>query len=193
MPVAGLRRVSLEFGLSNGDVGVNVLHCKQDVPATFTEAEALALKNLFVAEWWDEYKSSIATVVTLDQVTVADASGGTGLSYEYGIGDTGDAAATPLPYQLAACVSWRTAVNSRSGRGRTFVVGYNEAANTASATIASAVIGELYAAAASLIAGLVAADYQLVVYSRTLDQANAVTTVIVDDRWDIQRRRANVG
>lgn len=191
MSVAGLRRVALEFALSNGDVGVNVLHVLQETPTDFDEAEAIIIKDLFLNEWWDEYKSSIADVVSLANVTVADASGVTGLSYEYGIGDPGLAAATPLPYQLAACVSWRTAVNSRSGRGRTFVVGYNEAANTASAKIASAVIGELYAAAGNLIAQLVIADYRLVVYSRKLDQANEVTTVIVDDRWDVQRRRSN--
>lgn len=191
MPVAGLRRVSMEFALSNGDIAVNVMHVLQDTPSTFTEGQANTLQAVFNVDWWDEYKSSIADVVSLTKITVADASGETGLAYEEGYSEPGLAAATPLPYQLAACVSLRTAVNSRSGRGRIFVCGYNEAANTAAAKIASAVVTELQDAAANLMAALVGVDHQLVVYSRTLDAANPVTTVIVDDRWDVQRRRAN--
>lgn len=191
MAVAGLRRVSLVYDLSNGDQAVNVFHIRQTVPDPFEEVDAQGIATDFETDWWDEIRALISDNVTLDRIEVADASGSTGLRYSFDVGEAGTLVSDPLPFQTALVISLRTALNSRSGRGRIYQCGFGESQNTTSGEPSSAMRTTLQTAMTNLRTELTASGYELVVYSRTLDQANTVTSTQVDGYWDTQRRRAN--
>lgn len=192
MPVAGLRQIVMRYTLGNGDIAVNVMHVKLDLPDIITPVEAAALADIFKVEFFDEFKSSIVSGTVLQEIEVRDASGETGLAYTTTYAAPGTGANTPLPYQVAAVVSWRTGVAGKSFRGRSYIAGWNEAGNSATGRIDAAVVTDLKDAAENLVAALQAVDTPLVIYSRKLDVATPVTSVQVDNRWDIQRRRDNV-
>lgn len=191
MPVAGLRRVSLVYDLSNGDQAVNVFHIREDTPTSFDEADATGIALDFEVDWWDEIKPLISDNVTLDRIEVADASGSTGLKFVTDVADPGTLVSDPLPYQTALVISLRTAVNSRSGRGRIYQCGFGESQNTTAGEPSSTMRTALSDAMTNLRAELISSGYHLGVYSRTLDQFNEVTSHQVDGYWDTQRRRAN--
>lgn len=191
MTAPRMRRVSLEYALSNGDVAVNVLHIRNDVVADFTEAEGTTIAALFDS-FWDDLRPVIADNVSLQTITVRDASGLSAGSVDVApTTPAGGLAADPLPFSIAACVSLKTALNSRSGRGRVYLVGFTETANTSAGLIVSTTRTTITTAFSNLVAALGAADYELGVYSRTLTQFNPVTQISIDGRWDVQRRRNN--
>jgi hypothetical protein len=179
------------YSLSNGDVANNVYHVVQDTPQPFIESDALALADSFNTEFWDDFKTVIADNCVLSAIEVSDASGLTGLSYEFPFAEPGGSASAPLPFQIAYVASLRTSLNTRRGRGRSYHVGFTTASNSTNGNPLSATKNTLAAAYVSLQADLTALGYALCVYSRADDVAREVTSVIIDGRWDVQRRRAN--
>lgn len=112
-----------------------------------------------------------------------------GLSFEYG-GIGQGAASNGLPSDMAVVLSWRTAVNSRRGRGRTYLCGLIE--GHCDEGLLSSVVQAAWATAAhDLATDLTAAGADLAVYSTTAGIANAVTSVKVGRRFDHQQRREN--
>lgn len=192
MPVTGMRKVILRYDLPNLDQAVNVMHVRQDAPATATLAELETLAQVVEDDWWDGIRSAIAANVILNSIVVSDASGETALSFEDVVGEAGTEGTTQvLPMQLAMVLTLRTALNSRSGRGRIYQTGFTEVANTSAGFIVSTTRTDITNAMGAFITGLDTAGYALGVYSRLLDVFNPVSAVTIDSRWDIQRRRAN--
>jgi hypothetical protein len=110
----------------------------------------------------------------------------------------------PLPLNNAVCVTLRTALAGKSFRGRTYIAGYDEAANDAGGRVLAAANEGARAFLANLNANLAAQGFTLAVLSRATDavtipaitrpartgQVNAVTAVIMrDTKWESQRRR----
>lgn len=192
MPVTGLRRVAVEFGLSNGDTAVNVMHIKDNNLGVFdlTEADLIEADLL---TWFDDFKVRIADNVVMERITVSDASGpgGTGLSFEYALSVAGTAVSDPLPYSTALVVSLKTALNSRRGRGRVYLCGFAENSNTNNGEPDSVMRADVLSAFVDLNTALLVHDHALGVYSRTGDVFNPVVTMQCDGHWDTQRRRAN--
>lgn len=192
MAVAGLRRIAMVYDLSNGDQAVNTFHTVERVPTAFDLTEAGLIAGQFSA-FWGDLKGKISNNVSLNKIVVADASTilGTGLWYEFPVGEAGTVVADPLPFQVALVASLRTAVNTRRGRGRVYLCGFTETANTTSGEPVSTLRADLLTYFTDLMTGLDTIDHDLVVYSRTGGNTAIVTNVLIDGYWDTQRRRAN--
>jgi hypothetical protein len=142
--------------ISPGNVAVNTWNVKT-VPQGSTTAEVNAIITA-IRNFYTGLTTLFATVTTWTvgakvlsySATVSDPPvimGGTPLTTTSGTGGT------PMPPQLATCVSWRTALAGRRYRGRTYVgplgsnafsqniisAGAVSAANTAAATLITAV------------------------------------------------------
>ena len=99
---------------------------------------------------------------------------------------------TAAPANAAGVISWRTGVASRSGRGRTYICGVSQTAVTGS------IFTSTWLNVAAVFATVVAAftnsggfltPIRLHVASFTHEYSNAVTSFIVDNYVDSQRRR----
>lgn len=121
---------------------------------------------------------------------------------DVGAGVVGTAAGDVLPYQIALCVTLRTARAGAAYRGRVFLPFYGEVDNTP----AGAILAAAQTAAAAFINGIgtdmTTNGLTFSVVSRpTYDEngtqtragfATPVTTALVRDaRWDTQRRRVS--
>lgn len=102
-----------------------------------------------------------------------------------------------IPSQVAAVLSKRTNVASKSTRGRIYVAFPDEDANEINGTPSAAYLG-LLAAVANLAddtltigAGVNTVTMQPVVYSRKLGTAQPIVVVTVNPRWATQRRRSH--
>jgi len=106
---------------------------------------------------------------------------------------------SPLPPQLAVCVSWRTNVAARWGRGRTFLGPLQTAVSDTVGTVLGSTLTVIRTAAADLITDLAALTptCTLAVHhvirggvERPPNDFTAVVSSSVDARIDTQRRRA---
>lgn len=111
----------------------------------------------------------------------------------------GTATGEALPLQVCGVISKRTAVASRSGRGRSYIPfpaeGDNDALgvpiagyNTKLATMATAMEGSI-----AVVNGANTATLTPVVWSPTLVAANVIQDCIARNRWGTQRRRGDFG
>lgn len=106
-------------------------------------------------------------------------------------GLVGSGSNTPLPPEIAICVSLLTGAPGRSNRGRMYMP-------APSSTTANAV-GQLSSAAPALFAGWAAAFFgdvntvarTCVLWSRKNALSRAITQVSVGNQFDVQRRRQN--
>lgn len=96
-----------------------------------------------------------------------------------------------MPTQVAAVMTLRTALATRSGRGRIYLparaVGVTPASGLFSGTLVNTAVDTL----ASWFTAQKAAGFPAVVVSQTHGTFQPITTVDADGRPDIQRRRAN--
>lgn len=91
---------------------------------------------------------------------------------------------------LAVCVTWRSASNSRSGRGRTFLSGWREQHNDASGTPDLAVTTAIATGIQNLVAYNADTDNgSFVVYSPTQGIARDITGGSIRDVWAVLRSR----
>lgn len=96
----------------------------------------------------------------------------------------------PEPGQISIVMSWRTGFAGRSKRGRTYLPGIATAALTAG-RINGTARSNIELAAQEFIDYLDVATWPLVIYSRVPPGSfTQVQSVIVDDRFDTQRSRA---
>jgi hypothetical protein len=111
--------------MGGGNLAVNVWHVAPDAGG-WVGADTTAIANAFIG-----YIKAFLDTVNAAGVWGGQVIGGTVIEYEYGVApkyvpataqvatDTGVGSIQPL--QLAAVVSWRTALAGRSYRGRTFL------------------------------------------------------------------------
>lgn len=115
----------------------------------------------------------------------------------------GTGAGDPLPNQIAAVITLRTALAGKSYRGRAYYGGANEAQNGATGAIAAAFNTALVTFTTNIQTDMAAQGITLAVISRPfagaagppvrparVGQATPVTGIIArDTKWDTQRRR----
>lgn len=105
----------------------------------------------------------------------------------------GTLTASPLPNDVALCITWKTAKAGRSFRGRTYIGGFTQS-SLGTAADGSANFASSHGNNVNIAVGALApltGENKLVVYSPTLGQANEVTQAYRGDRFDTQRRREN--
>lgn len=108
------------------------------------------------------------------------------------IGSAGTASGNTLPNQVAIVASLRTGLPGRTKRGRVYLPLL--IVSTSAGLIANAECDTIAAAVAGFLTQMSTAPSPLpeaVVASESTSSMPAITNVIVDNRFDVQRRRAN--
>ena len=105
-----------------------------------------------------------------------------------GVKWTGTASVTDIIPAAAAVISWRTAVRGRSYRGRTYIPGVSEGAQT-SGLLATSIVTGLATAWGTFLNDMVTASSPVVVASYKHATAQQATSLVVRNEYGIQRRR----
>ena len=124
IPTANVVRVSCEYDIS-GLPGANVLHMQHSAGA-LTQAEVDDAALQVAVAWAANVMPSLTSNVELLQVVVTDVSSLTGPQGSAVSGINGSSVSSPLPPNVATCVTIRTGLRSRSGRGRVYLPGVGE-------------------------------------------------------------------
>jgi hypothetical protein len=201
--------VRLNWNLTDGKVAHNVLYGSYTGTPALTNAIAQTLfAALLVPSEWATLAAFLASTASLASVTLLDVRSIVATEFQStGAAMPGTSVGTALPDEVAAVMTWRTAVRGRSGRGRSFCPGWASNAGGAGGVMAAAAVTALqnwmsnrvYGAINSTIGqpvlGLPArAGYTSPVTGRVFP-ARAATTVAItggavrDNHWDTQRRR----
>lgn len=104
--------------------------------------------------------------------------------------------AQPMPRESAVCISTRTAVRSKRGRGRVYIGPFTTAAlgddsAAGDGTVSARARATLAAAAADVLE--TTRNVEWMMYSPTDDVFRLITGGYVDSEWDHQQRRAPNG
>ncbi len=179
-----------------GEVVENTLHFRGT--AAWTEALMNTLAGEVISWWNVNIRPSLSADLTLMRVKVTDQESQIGPAVEYttGLPLSGGVSATPgLPGNVACVVSFRTANRGRNYRGRNYIAGIPEGSVTGN-ELAGAFITAMDTGYEALLTTALANSADLVVASRYFQNAprvagitSVVTSIIVDDRVDSQRRR----
>jgi len=127
--------------------------------------------------------NTLSYVVGADTVVIDDATGNLVGSYattpESGAGASGT---EQIPRASQGLLRWETGeiINSRRFRGRTFIPGYVEAANTTGGVPLPASMASLATAGAALIAS---SNSELRIYSRTHNVSHPAIACVADTEW----------
>lgn len=142
LPTTDCIAVIPEGHLPGGDKWVNVLHYNRPEDFDLTVAGSIGID---VVDAYEGLLPFQGDDYSLEKVTFKDLSADPPVVYEYTVSPpvTGSSEDDDLPPQLAAVVSWRTAVGGRAGRGRTYIAGLAENANTEEAGPSGALITAL--------------------------------------------------
>lgn len=138
-----------------------------------------------VAAFWDAVDGlmdNACTMLTETEVAVVDPATGdlTGVFSTAGDTETGDSAATPLPYANQGMITWNTGIflAGRRFRGRTFIPGLTSDVLDTDGTFTGGTITGFNAGSTALIASTPV----LLVYSRTHHVAHTVTGSLITDK-----------
>lgn len=109
----------------------------------------------------------------------------------FGHGDVtnGNLSSANSPANVAMCVSYHTAAGGRSGRGRTYLPGMIDSNVTDDSRFEDAFIADVIDAYSTFTVAISVVGWILAVYSRTLNEVNAVSGLSIDGVVDTQRRR----
>lgn len=195
VPVAHLFSVTQTLAQPNGDVALNVLHGRRNA-GSIDESTADAVVAAINAAWTAHLSSWVSSACALQTYSVRDLSSAGGRTY-YKTASSGVGADTHviLPEQLAVC----TTLNRGSGpsqRGRVFHAGFcTDGLDVASGhpIVKAALIADIDLWVEDVGAAFSDHGCTWVVYSRKLAALTDVDVVRTptDQRFDVQRRRAN--
>lgn len=168
-----------------------------DVGHPVTSGDLTGVWSVIDAWITSNYKTIISAYVAFDQIIVTDISVANGEQYAAAPTTTGGAGATPsVVANVAIVASLRTSHIGRNFRGRTYVGGVPQAYYLTPTTCTAAGAITVNTAFTNLLTALTSAGYKLVVISKWLNKvarvvglATEVISIIVDQRFDSQRRR----
>lgn len=173
---------------------VNTFHVSK--ATALTSADLINIAGIFSSWWTTAYRPYSASAVALKQVQVRKLDPSDPLAYDLDVSPPSAGAVGTNPDTAASTqtASWRTGFAGRKYRGRFYAVGLTEAATANDDSIGSSTTAALSNAALSLIASVVAASFQLVVFHKADNTFTQILTAIVENLVDSQRRRlANRG
>lgn len=183
------------FMVADGQKMENVFHFRDHVPFTVERLEdvSVLLQNWATTRWAlvaSEHCSVVGFKITSLQNATAPV-------YEPTIGEAipGLVAQDMLPLNVAAVVSWKTALRGRSYRGRTYHTGI-PVTFVSGSLLLPVVQGSLVTEYSALLAAAISNDFQMVVCSLIHDNAvrlegvaTEIISLAVDAPLDSQRRR----
>jgi hypothetical protein len=140
----GVARVVLRFSRTYGDDMLNIVHVRRDDETDPTPAWMNLVAEVFRDGWWDiaavttDIRAITTNDVTLADITVISQDPSTGpIFHVETVNQAGSGTGSVGSPQLAAVVSHRTDVASRSGRGRTYHGGLDQSLLSASTSAPS--------------------------------------------------------
>lgn len=189
-------RVNVVWALSGQEYAVNVLHYNIGgaigIGAGTATALAAAIDTAFSASNLDGWLDSS---VELARVGVRDLRVANQPEYNAPLSTFGTLSGDILPLQTSLCITLRTALAGKSYRGRTYITGFGEGANTSVGTcdaVAATAAVDFMTDLMSLT--VLGNTWTLGVMSPTLGEINDVVSVEARDAiWDTQRRRSYPG
>lgn len=173
---------------------VNTFHVAK--ATALTAADLINIAGIFSSWWNTQYRPYASNAVALKQIQVRKYDPSDPLAYDLDISppSAGQQALVPDAASVTQTASWRTGLAGRKYRGRFYAVGLPENFVTNDDAITSPETAALGNAASSLIASVVAATFQLVVFHKVDNTFTQILTAIVENLVDSQRRRlANRG
>lgn len=196
MPLSKLFNVVLNHSLPNGDLAMNVYHGLWQGAAVFNHTDLQGIADDLATAWTNNLRGDVSNNVTLQEITMKDLSVAIGETFRPIVSPiTGSATGVTLPLQLAICITLNRG-QTPTKRGRVYLPGYTAASNeegTLGPKVASATINNIDDWIENVGAAFSDNNAHWVVWSRknnsTID-VNVPTTV-ANNRWDVQRRRAN--
>lgn len=189
-------RVNIVWANSGVDYAVNVLHYivpgAQVVTAATATDLATDIATPFVSGALDTW---IADQISIARITVRDIRTANQPEYSSTVSAAGLSSTDMLPPGTSLVATFRTALAGRSYRGRFYMPGWAETANTAAGTADAGAVGDLETWLQAISSVTVEGNaWALGVMSTVLGETNPVTAIEVRDSvWDSQRRRAVPG
>jgi len=145
------------------------------------------------AFWTGELDALVTADVSVVEVSTASIDPATGKQISRLIDDVslpGVATGEMLPFQCASCVSWRTALATRGGRGRIYLPPL-AVSTLDTGRLSSAAVTAIVAAVGELTGSLDGDGLALTLFSGTTFAQTPITGGDVGDVIDTQRRRRN--
>lgn len=177
-------------GTTQGEVWSFTLHTEGSNTIDSAQAGFSSSMDSF---WTGGLDAFVSTTVALTETSTASIDEGTGHQITRVNDDVevpGVATGESLPYQCATAVSTRTALATRSGRGRFYLPPLAVSVMDAGRLSDTAQAGIL-AAAEALFAGLATAGLAPVLFNRASKATTPITRIDVGNVIDTQRRRRN--
>lgn len=207
-PIPQCMEVRLDYGLPDGKVAHNVLHGRYGGTFQGTPAMANALKTAFAGNFTSSGLAPlISSNVMLNAVALRDLNA---LNTLYIMSTSaaqaiGSSASQPLPLEVSAALTCRTAISGPGGRGRIYLTGFTTD-GLATGNVMSGALFTAMGAWGNLVASTLSAQsltHCLALPSRIqytgstgrihparpAQTADVLQTICRDNHWDSQRRR----
>lgn len=177
----------------SGELAMYTLHCNASITNTAMQTAWIAALDDQWSNAAHQLKSIVFSSVALDSVTVSEIDVATGkqlsrLDSAHVI--AGTAVNDALPINTAVCVSLRTALPQRAGRGRFFLPPLDKG-SLANGKIAAASVTIIANGVAGMIGILKSNGATPCLYSRSTHITRNITSIDVGNLFDVQRRRQN--
>nr|CRY97176.1 hypothetical protein [uncultured prokaryote] len=177
-------------GASPGEQWTFTLHTTG--AGDLTSAQA-TWESATAALWVDQLDALISTDVVMTEVTTASLDEGTGGQISRlgtGVDYPGVSESEMLPFQCALVISTRSALATRSGRGRFYLPPIAEG-NTVGGRLSSTAQAAVVTAGSQFFAALATGGLEPVILNRSTLAQTTITQFDVGDIIDTQRRRRN--
>jgi hypothetical protein len=177
-----------------GDLGITLIGTALDGTEEFNVTFALqgeaADVTTATTDFMDEYRAVMSDTYTFTGIRVAVLNSTTVFDLPLGTPLVGLDSSGPLPPQLAVCVSLKTAVNTRRGRGRFYLPGLCKGGiNSTNGRIGTGTMSTIVDAVANYQTALNALGVGLGVNSRADSVVRPVTSARIGNVLDTIRRR----
>ena len=181
-------------GLAGGENWANVFHVINSLEVTVGQSDADLIGAHF-RTFYAAFNAHRVDAWTLDQITVRDIDTAGENVYIADVAQLlGDSSTIPLPYECATTLTWRTPLNTRRGRGRTFLNGWGVGQVNVDAAGAPIILASqrtaIASAATSLLTNLAGDDFPLGIASRADLTTRPVVGGYIDSNWDTVRARS---
>lgn len=202
IPIANVVRVNINYTWGTREMA-NVLYMQHaTAPVSVTDAEDMAAD--IEAAWAAEVMPNLVDDVAMASVVVTDASSETGVQATQVSTAVGGSSSEPLPPNNAVCVTIRSNLRSRNGRGRIFLPGIGEDKVSGDGTILSTFRTGMITAMNDVATALGAATIPLTMgvasfYSKSVNPTppheraagvfSPLSSFTIDATIDTQRRR----
>lgn len=195
IPVPNAVKVVITFSLAGQLVNLTLgLEKASAVSVSDLETAATGTQDWAVNELLP-WLSSQLTLTGMEAYDLSSASAPV-VAYSLATPHAGSAASPSLPNNAAAVISFRTDQRGRSARGRMYVPGIPQNVQASATTLGTAFVAALTQAGADINSYLTSVPFTHVVISRYTNNApravgttEAVTSVVMDNKIDSQRRR----